>query len=115
LSFVCVAGGNVTSIFYPLRVVARGENPFSRSAERGCLNNIIRVVVFQIMMLASLPIVAGFLTPYFLHMPMLYLVTAPVSLAYGAAIYTIVLPYAASALLERETQLIEICTASEDV
>jgi len=114
-SFVCVAGGNVTSIYYPLRVVARGESPFSRSAERGCLNNIIRVVVFQIMMLANLPIAAGFLTPHFLDMPALYLVTAPVSLAYGVAIYTIVLPYAASALLTHETRLIEICTAAEEV
>ncbi|MGD8237158.1 MAG: hypothetical protein PVH68_01285 [Armatimonadota bacterium] len=113
-SFVCVAGGNVTSVYYPLRVVARGESPFSRSAEQGCLANIVRAVVFWVTMFASLPIAAGFLTPHYLDMPALYLLTAPVSIMYGAGVYAIVLPYAASALLQRETRLIEICTATDE-
>ncbi len=114
-SLVNVAGGNVASIYFPLRVVARGENPFSRSTEKGCIIHIVRGLVFSVMFVATLPIVAGFLTPHFLDLPTLYLVTAPVSIVYGAAMYIIVLPYAASALLQRETRLIEICTASEEV
>jgi ABC-2 type transport system permease protein len=114
-SFVNIAAGNLTSVYFPLRVVARGESPFSRSTEKGCMIHTLRALLFQAMLLASLPIVAGFLTPHFLNMPALYLVTAPVSVLYGAAVYAIVLPYATSALLRRETRLIEICTATEEM
>ena len=114
-SFISLAGGNVASVYFPLRVVGRGENPFSRSAEQGCLTHVVRAVVFNVTALASLPIAAGFLTPHYLGLPALYLLTAPVSIAYGAAMYAIVLPYASAALLQRETRLIEVCTASEEV
>lgn len=108
-----IVGGNVASVYYPMRIPTRGENPYAQGMEKGCATAIIRGLISQAAMIASLPVVGGFLAPYLLNVPALYFVTVPLALLYAVGIYCASLPRLAQALLERETRVIEVCTATE--
>jgi len=108
-----IAGGNVGSVYYPMRIPARGENPYAQGMEKGCATSVMKSLIFQGTMLAALPVVGGFVAPYLLSNPLLYLLTAPLALVYAVGVYWAALPHLAEALLRRETRIIEVCTVSE--
>ncbi|MFQ6096533.1 MAG: hypothetical protein ACE5O2_02315, partial [Armatimonadota bacterium] len=112
-ALVMVAGGNVVSVYFPMRAARRGENPFARGMEQGCISGLIRMLVFSITLAASLPVAAGYVLPQLLHAHVLFGVTALLAIIYAIVVYSLVLPHAAEALLRREPEILEVCTAAE--
>ncbi len=110
-----VVVGNYISVYLPTRVPRRGENPFAQGMEKGCATSLLRSLILPATMLLGLPLAGGYLGPELLQRPVLYALSIPAALAYAGAVYWLALPHIADALLQRETNIIEICAATEEV
>jgi len=113
-AIIFAAFGNLVSIYFPMRVARRTENPFASSSGRGCMVGLISLASFFVTGIAASPIIAGVVLPGVLRAPWAYVLTVPGSLVYALGIYLLLLKKVASpALMAREPIILEECLTSE--
>ena len=113
-AIIFAALGNLVSIYFPMRVARRTENPFTSSSGRGCMVGLISLGSFFVTSVVVLPIVAAAVLPGLWGAHWAYLLTVPGSLAYALGIYVLLLKKVARpALMAREPTILEECLTSE--
>jgi ABC-2 type transport system permease protein len=111
---VLAAAGNVVSIHFPVRVARRGENPFTSSSSRGCVNGLISALAFQVALLIAAPVFGAAAAPLLLRAPLANVYAAPLALLYAAGVYVAALRfYSVPALERQEMRIIEECLVGE--
>jgi hypothetical protein len=110
---VFIAVGNLTSIWFPSRVVLRGWRVRQQSASRGCGYGVIYLAAMAIAGVLLLPILAALLLPTYWINPAWYAVAIPLAASYAAGLYALSLHLATPLLLEREPILIARLSAEE--
>ena len=106
-TIVFIAVGNLTSIWFPVRVVLRGWRIRQQSASRGCGYGFLYLALAAAAYALLVPVLAALLLPSFWVSPAWYALTLPLAVAYAAGLYTLSLRLAAPLLLQRELILVE--------
>lgn len=110
---VFIAVGNLTSIWFPVRVVLRGWRIRQQSASRGCAYGAIYLAAMAAASVLLLPVLVAMLLPAFWVSVAWYALAIPLAALYAAGLYALSLHLAAPLLLEREPILIARLTAEE--
>ncbi|HJN15403.1 MAG TPA: hypothetical protein QGH10_07935, partial [Armatimonadota bacterium] len=113
-AIIFAAIGNLTSVFFPMRMTRKGENPFTSSSSKGCMAALVGMVAMLVTMIVAAPIVAAVGVALALHQPWIFAIAIPGSFAYAVAVYMVLLKKVASpALMTRETNILEECLTGE--
>ena len=103
---IFIAVGNLTSIWFPFRVVLRGWRIRQQSASRGCGYSAVYLGMSAVAFLLLLPVLAALLLPTFWVSAAWYALAIPLAVAYAAGLYALSLHLAEPLLLQREQLLI---------
>jgi ABC-2 type transport system permease protein len=103
---VCIALGNVASIYFPYRMVMRGWRIRQQSASRGCGYTLIYLLVMALAFVLLLPVTAALAIPIFWTGMSWLLLTLPLALLYAGGLYWISLVQAVPLLRQRELDII---------
>jgi hypothetical protein len=112
-TLVFIALGNLTSIWFPSRVVLRGWRIRQQSASRGCGFGLIYLAAMAVAAVLLIPILAALLLPTFWVSAAWYALAIPLAAAYAAGLYALSLHLATPLLLEREPILVARLSAEE--
>jgi hypothetical protein len=106
---VCVAMDNYVSVLFPVPVPAPGANPYGGAAAggRGLGVAALGALLLMVSLLVSSPFVFLAWLPLLLGTPELWLLTLPLALAGGGAVYAMLVGGAARLLSRREPELLE--------
>jgi hypothetical protein len=103
---IFISVGNLTSIWFPVRVVLRGWRIRQQSASRGCGYGVIYLAAMAVASVLLLPILAALLLPIFWVSLAWYALAVPLAAGYAVGLYALSLHLATPLLLEREPILI---------
>lgn len=108
---IVLACGNVTSVFFPQRV-RFGQRGFQSnnniSAQEGCLRVIMSFTALAVSAVTLIPVLAAMLLPVIFHATWFWVISIPLSLAYGAFIYYGVTSLVAARMLYRLPEILEV-------
>jgi ABC-2 type transport system permease protein len=105
--------GNFTSVFFPQRMKAafRGfQSSANLSAEGGCLRALMSMIAFYAMLIVLAPVEAGLILPVIFHAHWWWLISIPLSLVYGGAIYYGVTVLVAPRILTKAPEILAVTT-----
>ncbi len=108
---VIVGCGNVTSVFFPIRVqfTRQGfQSTANTSVEGGCLRTCMSLGTLFAELVLLLPVLAALLLPFYFNTRWIWLLTVPASLVYSAVLYYTVTNWVASRLLARTPEILAI-------
>jgi hypothetical protein len=103
---VCLALGNIASIYFPYRMVMRGLRIRQQSATRGCGYTLIYFLILGVAFVILLPVAAALAVPVFQGDLIWLLLTIPLAILYAGGLYWLSLVQAASLLEQRELEII---------
>lgn len=110
---VCISTGNLMSIWFPHRVVARGWRMQQQSASGGCGYAFLTLGGSLATMALMLPVLAALVAPAFWISPAWYALSVPVMVAYVAGLYLLSLRLAEPLLIRREIEVVGKVGAEE--
>ncbi|HCI82902.1 MAG TPA: hypothetical protein DHW02_24790 [Ktedonobacter sp.] len=108
---IIVGCGNFSSVYFPQRMPQgrRGfQNINSTNAEGGCLRSVMSLGVLAITILLLIPVAAMLVLPIFYHAQWVWVLTIPLSLVYGAALYVIITNLVAPRMLNRVPEILAV-------
>lgn len=107
---VALACGNMTSAYFPRYQRSVGQRGYAATGGQaqsgGCLNQLMALIMLVVSVLLLSPVALGIGLPFFMNMQVLWLVTMPLSLAYGLALYIIFTNLAAKRILATEPEIL---------
>ncbi|MBX5456025.1 MAG: hypothetical protein IRZ31_03925 [Thermogemmatispora sp.] len=108
---IVLGWGNLTSVFFPQPVIQRRGMLLTGSASysgAGCTRGLLQLLILAISLISLAPVILAMLLPIWFNMTWLWIITIPVSLAYGLAFYLLLTRFvAAPALLRRGPEILE--------
>ncbi|MDQ2717370.1 MAG: hypothetical protein M3Z08_20930 [Chloroflexota bacterium] len=110
---VVLGCGNVTSVFFPQRMRqmrgfrATGSSSFSGD---GCLRSVMVLVMMAVTAILLVPVILALGLPIFFHVQWSWIITIPLSLAYGIAFHQIVTRIVAPHLTRRTPEILAATT-----
>ncbi|GER82522.1 MAG: hypothetical protein IMW90_03305 [Thermogemmatispora sp.] len=108
---IVLGWGNLTSVFFPQPVIQRRGMLLAGSASysgAGCTRGLFQLLILAISLVSLAPVILAMILPMWLNMTWLWIVSVPVSLAYGLAFYLLLTRFvAAPALLRRGPEILE--------
>jgi ABC-2 type transport system permease protein len=111
---VTLGCANIIAVFFPRYQPSTGRRSLVGSGNQaqagGCLNTIMSLggVVMTVLMLS--PVVLGIGIPFFMDLPMIWLLSMPLSLVYGFVLYVVLTNRAAKRLLATEPEILALTT-----
>lgn len=112
---VSVAAGNLMSIWFPHRAVARGWRMQQQSASMGCGYAFLTMGGSMATVVLMLPVLLALLAPTFWISPLWHALTIPVMIAYVAGLYLLSLHLAEPLLIRREIEVMSRVSAEEGI
>ncbi len=103
---VCMAMGNLVSIYFPYRMVMRGWRVRQQSASRGCGYSLIYLMLMFVAFIILIPVVAALAVPIFWVGSFWLLVTIPLAILYAGGLYWFSVVQAEPLLRQRELEII---------
>lgn len=100
-----LAVGNLTSIYFPYRIVMRGWRVKQQSASRGCGYSVLYLLLLLGTGVILLPVLAAFLIPLLWVGAVWLALSLPLALLYVGGLYAVSLTLAVPLLLQREQQI----------
>ncbi len=115
IAILFAAVGNIVSIYLPVRLARRGENPFASSPARGCLSALTSSLLFLLTVgIVAAPVLAAAAIPLIARFPVGYVIAVPAALIYAIGVYIAVLRgYSTNALIGREMHILEECLTGD--
>lgn len=111
---VFIAGGNLVSIWFPFRAVARGWRMRQQMASKGCAFQFLYLSASMVAFTLLLPVAAMLLVPTFWASRAWLALTIPVAVAYAGGLYLLSLRLAEPLLMRRELAIVDGVSASEE-
>lgn len=111
---VTLGCGNMVAVFFPRYQPAVGRRSFVGSGSQvqsgGCLNALMSLggVIATVVLLV--PVALGIGIPFFLNLPMIWLISMPLCLLYGLVIYMVLTNLAAKRMLATEPEILALTT-----
>jgi ABC-2 type transport system permease protein len=106
--------GNVTSIFLPMRMrqIGRGFRPggANASTQNGCLRGVLSLATLALMLIVLIPAELALALPVIYSALWVWIITIPLSVVYGGAIYFGVTALVAPRMVERIPEIIAATT-----
>ncbi len=97
--------GNVTSVFLPMRMRQMGRGfrmgGANASTQNGCLRGVISLVTLALMLIVLIPVGLALVLPVIFSVLWVWIITIPLSVVYGAAIYFGVTALVAPRMVDR--------------
>jgi ABC-2 type transport system permease protein len=106
--------GNVTSIFLPMRMrpMGRGFRPggANASTQNGCLRGVLSLATLALMLIVLAPAELALVLPVIFSALWVWIITIPLSVVYGGAIYFGVTALVAPRMIERIPEILAATT-----
>jgi hypothetical protein len=111
---VALGCANVASVFFPRYQPAIGRRGFAGTGNQaqagGCFNSLMSLVALLVTALLLAPVALGIGIPFFLNAQWVWVVSMPLSIAYGLALYVLFTGIAARRLLATEPEILAMTT-----
>ena len=111
---VALGCGNLISVYFPRYQPQMGRRGFAGSGNQaqsgGCFNAIMSLMGLVVTILLLAPVALGVGIPFFMDLPLIELVSMPLSLVYGVVLYIVFTNLAARRMLETEPEILAIIT-----
>jgi ABC-2 type transport system permease protein len=111
---VTLGCANIIAVFFPRYQPATGRRSLVGSGNQaqagGCLNTIMSLGGVIMTLLLLVPVVLGIGIPFFMDLPMIWLLSMPLSLVYGFGLYIVLTNRAAKRLLATEPEILALTT-----
>jgi ABC-2 type transport system permease protein len=106
--------GNITSVFFPMRMRQMGRGfqggGANASTQNGCLRSVMSLVTLALMLIVLVPVVLALVLPVIFSAQWVWIITIPLSVVYGAVIYFGVTALVAPRLVDRIPEIIAATT-----
>jgi ABC-2 type transport system permease protein len=106
--------GNVTSIFLPMRMRQMGRGfrtgGANASTQNGCLRGVLSLATLALILIVLVPAELALVLPVIFSALWVWIITIPLSVVYGAAIYFIVTALVAPRMIERIPEILAATT-----
>ncbi len=106
--------GNITSVFFPMRMrqIGRGfqGGGANASTQNGCLRGVMSLLTLALMLVVLIPVALALILPVIFSAQWVWIVTIPLSVAYGAAIYFGVTAQVAPRMVDRIPEILAATT-----
>ncbi len=106
--------GNATSVFFPMRMRQMGRGfrmgSADASTQNGCLRGVMSLVTMVIMLIVLVPVALALILPVIFSAQWVWIITVPLSVVYGVAIYFIVMALVAPRLVDRIPEILAATT-----
>lgn len=111
---VALGCGNLASVFFPRYQREIGRRGFagsgSQAQQGGCLNQLMALVALVVTIIVLAPVALGIGIPFFMGNDWSLVVSIPLSLIYGLALYIIFTNLAARRMLATEPEILKATT-----
>jgi ABC-2 type transport system permease protein len=111
---VALGCGNMTSVYFPRYQPAIGRRGFAGASNQaqsgGCLTQVMSLVALVVTIILLAPVALGIGIPFFANMPWIWLISIPLSLLYGLAIYIVCTNLSARRMLATEPEILKMTT-----
>ena len=106
--------GNVTSVFFPMRMRQMGRGfrmgSADASTQNGCLRGVMSLATLVVMLIVLVPVALALILPLIFSAQWVWIITIPLSIVYGAAIYFGVTALVAPRLIDRIPEILAATT-----
>jgi ABC-2 type transport system permease protein len=106
--------GNSTSVFFPMRMRQMGRGfqggGANASTQNGCLRGVMSLVTLGLILVVLVPVALALILPVIFSVQWVWIITIPLSVVYGAAIYFGVTALVAPRLVDRIPEIIAATT-----
>ena len=106
--------GNITSVFFPMRMRQMGRGFRSGSADastqNGCLRGVMSLATLVLILIVLVPVALALVLPVVFSAQWVWIITVPLSVVYGAAIYFVVTALVAPRLVDRIPEILAAAT-----
>ena len=106
--------GNVTSIFLPMRMRQMGRGfrmgGANASTQNGCLRGVLSLVTLALILIVLIPVGLALVLPVIFSALWVWIITIPLSVVYGAAIYFGVTALVAPRMVDRIPEILAATT-----
>ena len=111
---VTLGCANMVAVFFPRYQPAMGRRSLVGSGNGaqagGCLNAIMSLGGVVVTLLLLVPVALGIGIPFFMNLPMIWLLSMPLSLVYGLVLYVVFTNIAARRMLATEPEILALTT-----
>ncbi|MBV9710878.1 MAG: hypothetical protein JO011_08200, partial [Ktedonobacteraceae bacterium] len=106
--------GNATSVFFPMRMRQMGRGfrmgSADASTQNGCLRAVMSLATLAVMLIVLVPVALALTLPVIYSAMWVWVITVPLSVVYGAAIYFGVTALVAPRMIERIPEILAATT-----
>jgi hypothetical protein len=109
LMVLCVAQGNLFSVYHPTPLPEKGRNPYTTGQSSGGCGMMLGYLLLQLLLMVfGAPLVVAFILPVTWVSPKWFAVSLPLSVAYAAVAYVLVTKWSARAMADREPEILRV-------
>jgi ABC-2 type transport system permease protein len=106
--------GNITSVFFPMRMRQMGRGfrmgGADASTQNGCLRAVMSLATLAVMLIVLVPVALALILPVLFSAQWIWIITIPLSVVYGGAIYFVVTALVAPRLVDRIPEILAATT-----
>ncbi|HEY3991925.1 MAG TPA: hypothetical protein VGM01_03490 [Ktedonobacteraceae bacterium] len=111
---VTMGCANVIAVFFPRYQSSTGRRSLAGSGNQsqagGCLNSLMSLGGVILTLVLLVPVALGIGIPFFMDLPLIWVVSMPLSLVYGLVLYVVFTNLAAKRLLATEPEILALTT-----
>lgn len=111
---VALGCGNMASVYFPRYQPATGRRGLAGTGNQaqtgGCLNQLMSLVALLATVVLLIPVALGIGIPFFMNIQWAWLLSIPLSLAYGIVLYMLFTNLSAKRMLATEPEILAVAT-----